>query len=131
MIEQRYGTRNIKELGGLASAAPKMTIAFVIIAFSNIALPLTSGFVGEFMLFLGIFQSAVPYHFGLVVIAGLGIILSAIYTLNFVQKAAYGTLPEGSQVEDLKTNELIVVIIVVALILVLGVCPNLLINMVH
>src|SRR5690606_10123409 len=44
MIEQRYGTRNMRELGGMAGSAPTMAIALVIIAFANIALPLTNGF---------------------------------------------------------------------------------------
>src|SRR5690606_18940538 len=58
LIEQRYGTRDMARLGGMASGAPWMSIALAIVAFANVALPLTNGFVGEFMLFNGIFQSA-------------------------------------------------------------------------
>jgi len=75
MVEQRWGTRNMKELGGMASTAPLMTIALVVIALANIALPLTNGFVGEFMLFNGLFVSGSQYHIVFMVIAGLGIIL--------------------------------------------------------
>lgn len=123
-IENRYGTRNLKELGGMAGQAPKMAIALVIIAFANISLPLTNAFVGEFMLFHGIFMSALPCHITYMVIAGLGIILGAIYTLNMVQKVAYGT-NKDKVIQDAQSNEWIALLIVIAFILVLGVYPSL------
>ena len=57
LIERQFGTRKISELGGLAQKAPVMTILFVTIALANIALPLTNAFVGEFLMFNGIFNS--------------------------------------------------------------------------
>ena len=92
MIENRWGTRDMGKLGGMATAAPRMAVALVIISLANIALPLTNGFVGEFMLFNGIFQSGNEYHVVYMVIAGLGVILGAVYTLNMVQKVAYGNV---------------------------------------
>ena len=59
MIERRFGTRKMSELGGLAQKNPSMAIFFVIIALANIALPLTNAFIGEFMMFNGIFGSDV------------------------------------------------------------------------
>jgi len=128
MIEQRYGTRNLRELGGMAGTAPTMAIALVIIAFANIALPLTNGFVGEFMLFHGIFQSAHPYHIAFMVLAGLGVILGAVYTLNMVQKVAYGEAKTSAVVTDVSRNEMIGLVIVIALIVVLGVYPKILLG---
>lgn len=125
MIEQRYGTRNLKELGGMAGQAPTMAIALVIIAFANISLPLTNAFVGEFMLFHGIFQSANPNHIMYMVIAGIGVILGAVYTLNMVQKVAYGSGKEGTEIVDLQKNEWIGIAIVIGLIVLLGVYPAL------
>ena len=58
LIERQFGTRKISELGGLAQKAPVMAILFVIIALANIALPLTNAFVGEFLMFNGIFTSS-------------------------------------------------------------------------
>lgn len=125
MIENRYGTRDMARLGGMASAAPKMAIAMVIIAFANIALPLTNGFIGEFMLFHGLFQSASSYHIVFMVIAGLGIILGAVYTLTMVQKVAYGNKVETvEEVKDLSVNEWIGVAVIIAVILILGVYPK-------
>lgn len=130
MIEQRYQTRNLRELGGMAGAAPIITVALVIIAFANIALPLTNGFVGEFMLFHGIFQSANPHHILYMVLAGTGIILSAVYTLNMVQKVAYGETRSGVKVMDARTDELIGLIIIIALILFIGVYPDFIFNLI-
>ena len=57
LIERQFGTRKISELGGLAQKAPALAILLVIIALANIALPLTNAFVGEFLMFNGIFAS--------------------------------------------------------------------------
>lgn len=126
MIEQRYGTRNLRELGGMAGSAPTMAIALVVIAFANIALPLTNGFIGEFMLFHGIFESASPYHITFMVLAGLGVILGAVYTLNMVQKVAYGEAKTSVVVNDVSKNEMLGLIIIIGIIIVLGVYPKLL-----
>ncbi len=124
MIENRYGTRDMRQLGGMATVAPHITIAFVILAFSNIALPLTSGFVGEFMLFNGIFQSQSPYNITYVVIAGLSIILGAYYVLNMVLKTAFGHVVVAGNNKDMTLNESIAMALIIALVLFLGVYPK-------
>ena len=108
----------------MAGTAPTMTIALVIIAFANIALPLTNGFIGEFMLFHGIFQSANPNHITFMVLAGLGVILGAVYTLNMVQKVAYGESKTREVIKDVSKNEMIGIVIIIAIILILGVYPQ-------
>jgi len=124
MIENRWGTRDMTKLGGMATAAPKMAIALVIISLANIALPLTNGFVGEFMLFNGLFRGDSAGHVAIMVVAGLGIILGAVYTLNMIQKAAYGNVGDMVVVEDLSFNEYIGIAIIICLILFLGVYPK-------
>ena len=124
MIETRYGTRDMNKLGGMASAAPQMAIALVLIAFANIALPLTNGFIGEFMLFNGLFQSDSAYHITFMVIAGLGVILGAVYTLTMVQKVAYGNVTENLVVRDLTANEYVGLGVIISLIVFLGVYPK-------
>jgi NADH-quinone oxidoreductase subunit M len=101
-----------------------MSIALVIVTFANIALPLTNGFVGEFMLFNGIFQSASEYHVVFMVVAGLGVILGAVYTLRMVQRVAYGNAVEGIETADLTINEYWALGIVIGLILFLGIYPQ-------
>jgi NADH-quinone oxidoreductase subunit M len=129
MIENRWGTRDMTKLGGMANVAPKMAIALVIISLANIALPLTNGFVGEFMLFNGLFSGASPYHITFMVIAGLGVILGAIYTLNMVQKTAYGETAEMVIAKDITANEYVGLFIIIGIILLLGVYPKPLLDM--
>lgn len=125
MIENRYGTRDMRELGGMATTAPQMAIALLIIAFANIALPLTNGFVGEFMLFNGIFQSASNYNISFMVIAGLGIIFGAVYTLNMVQKTAFGNaVAMNNGTKDMTMNERIAMVLIITMVIFLGVYPK-------
>ena len=124
MIENRWGTRDMTKLGGMASTAPWMAIALVIISLANIALPLTNGFVGEFMLFNGLFRGDSAGHIAIMVVAGLGIILGAVYTLNMIQRTAYGNATEMVIAKDLSMNEYVSVAIIICLILFLGVYPK-------
>jgi NADH-quinone oxidoreductase subunit M len=124
MIEKRYGTHDMQKLGGLATTAPRMATALVIIAFANIALPLTNGFIGEFMLFNGLFQSSSPYHISFMAAAGLGIILGAVYMLNMIQQVVFGNAVQPQKAGDLSVREYIGIAVVIALILLLGVYPQ-------
>jgi NADH-quinone oxidoreductase subunit M len=131
LVENRYGTQDMKQMGGLAKTAPVIAIALVIISFANIALPLTNGFVGEFMLFTGIFQGSSSYSAIFMGVAGLGIILGAVYTLSMVQKVAYGEHSSGATtVAGLSTAELLSIVVLIAFIIGLGVYPQPLINLI-
>jgi NADH-quinone oxidoreductase subunit M len=126
LIERQFGTRKLSELGGLAQKAPAMAILFVIIALANIALPLTNAFVGEFLMFTGIFGSDfTKYSLLFTVLAGLCIILAAIYTLNMIRKIFYGdTVALTATVHDIRINEKLALGIIVALIFWMGVYPQ-------
>ncbi|HEU5166357.1 MAG TPA: NADH-quinone oxidoreductase subunit M [Chitinophagaceae bacterium] len=126
ILERKYGTRKLSELGGLAQKAPAMAILFVVVALANIALPLTNAFVGEFMMFTGIFTSPISeYEMITVPAAGLTIIIGAIYTLRMVQKVIYGnTNALTATGTDIGLNEKLVLGIIVILILVVGVYPQ-------
>ena len=121
ILERKYGTRKLSELGGLAQKAPAMAIFFVVIALANIALPLTNAFVGEFMMFSGLFQ----YSPWVTAIAGISIILAAMYTLNMVQKVFYGeTNALTATMKDISLNEKIILSVIVVLIFIVGVFPQ-------
>lgn len=129
IIERRFGTRKLSELGGLAQKAPAMAIFFVIIALANIALPLTNAFVGEFLMFNGIMNVNSQYYMWFTVQAGLGIILSAVYTLNMIRKVFYGEATLAtSNAQDLKLTEKLGLGLIVVLIFVLGVYPQPMLN---
>jgi NADH-quinone oxidoreductase subunit M len=124
MVENRWGTRNMNKLGGMATSAPRMAIALVIIALANIALPLTNGFIGEFMLFNGMFQNPSVYHITFMVLAGLGVIFGAIYTLNMLQRTVYGNTTEMVVAKDISINEYLALAVIIGLVLFLGVYPK-------
>lgn len=123
LIERQFGTRKLSELGGLAQKAPALAIFFVVIALANIALPLTNAFVGEFLMFSGIFNSnATQYNIWLTVFAGICIILAAVYTLNLIRKVFYGNVSGAvSNGADIKGNEKFVLAVIVVMIFWLGI----------
>jgi NADH-quinone oxidoreductase subunit M len=127
VIEQKFGTRRMSELGGIAQKAPALAILLIIIALGNIALPLTNGFVGEFLMFNGIFASkATAYNIVFTVLALISIILAAVYTLNMIQKVFYGN--KSAVVEasdgDIRLNVKLALSVIVILIIVLGIFPK-------
>ena len=126
LTERQFGTRKMSELGGIAQKAPALAILLVIVALANVALPLTNAFVGEFLMFTGLYHFNVWYT----VVAGISIILAAIYTLNMIQKVFYGntnTVTENGT--DIKWNERLVLALIVVLIFIMGVYPKPMIEM--
>jgi NADH-quinone oxidoreductase subunit M len=127
VIEQQLGTRKFSELGGLAQKAPALAILFVVMALANIALPLTNAFVGEFLMFNGLFQ----YNVWIAAVAGISVILAAVYTLNMVQKVLYGnTTTVTANATDLSPNVQWVLVLLALLVIILGVYPQPMIDLV-
>jgi NADH-quinone oxidoreductase subunit M len=126
LIEKQFNTRKISELGGLAAKAPGLTIMLVIITLANIALPLTNAFIGEFLMFSGIYSSKVTqYNVVFLATSILTVILSAVYMLNMVQRVFYGpTNTLTAKGVDIKINEKIVLGFIVVLIVLIGVYPE-------
>ncbi len=120
LLEQQLGVRKISQLGGIAQKAPVLTIMLVIVALANTALPLTNAFVGEFLMFSGLFR----FNAWVAAFAGLSIILAAIYTLNMIKNVFYGGLsPLSEQVKEITMNQRIVLAVIVVLIFMVGVYP--------
>ncbi len=126
LIERQFHTRKLSELGGLAQKAPALATLLVIVALANVALPLTNAFIGEFLMFTGVYTSTVTtYNVVFTVTAGLSIILSAVYTLNMIQKVFFGdTNALTGKARDIYSNEKIALAVIVLLILVVGVYPK-------
>lgn len=125
LIERHLGTRKISALGGLAQRSPALTIFTVVIALANIALPLTNGFVGELLMFSGLLATKSNYYWILTLVAGLGIILSAVYTLGMIRSVFFGESNALTATPiELKTHERLVLLLVVSMIVVFGVFPQ-------
>lgn len=121
IIEKKTGVRKITELGGLGVKSPVLALFLVIIAFANIALPLTNSFVGEFLMFSGLFQ----FNKWFAAFAVLGIVLSAFYMLAMVQKVFYGKVNVLTEkVTSISMTQRIVLFVIVISIIFLGIYPE-------
>lgn len=121
VIEQQTGTSSLDEMGGLAKKNPTLAILLVGFSFANIALPLTNAFVGEFLMFNGLFQSQI----WLAVLAGVSIVLAAIYTLNMVQKVAYGAISDKMNAMHSPNRRAEgVLIVLLVLVFITGIYPT-------
>jgi NADH-quinone oxidoreductase subunit M len=97
----------------------------VIIALANIALPLTNGFVGELLMFTGLLATKSNYYWVFTVVAGSGIILSAVYTLGMIRAVFFGeSQPQTAAPVKLLMQEQLVLLIIVGLILFFGIYPQ-------
>jgi NADH-quinone oxidoreductase subunit M len=123
IIYSRAQTRQLNSLGGIRTSAPKLASVFIVVMLGSVALPLTSGFIGEFLLIKSVFE----YNKILGFTAGLTIILGAVYMLVMFQKSMSGERP-GSPFADLTFREKFVLYIIVVLIVAIGVYPALLLN---
>ena len=126
LIERQFGTRKMSELGGVAQKAPVLAIMLVVLSLANVALPLTNAFIGEFLMFNGIFSSTVSrFNIVFAVLALITVILSAVYTLSMIQKVLFGnTNALTSNGHDIYRNEKLALSVIVVLILVIGVYPK-------
>jgi NADH-quinone oxidoreductase subunit M len=122
MLSDRRHTRLISEFGGLKAVTPKLTAAFLIITLASIGLPGLNGFVGEFLIMLGAFR----WDWRFVAVAGLGVILSAVYMLWMFQRVYYGpiTHAENATLRDLLPREWVSVVALCAMALVMGIFPT-------
>jgi NADH-quinone oxidoreductase subunit M len=125
MLYERTHTRNLDEMGGMASVTPKLAGVFLFAALSSLGLPGLNNFVGEFLVILGTLASNTIYGS----IAAIGIVLAAIYLLWAYQRVAQGPVVEAhASHADLSVRELTLLAPVLAAILVLGVYPNLVLD---
>jgi NADH-quinone oxidoreductase subunit M len=121
ILEQQTGTRSMQQMGGLAKKQPTLAILLVGFALANIAMPLTNAFVGEFLMFNGLFMLN-PW---IAAFAGISIVLAAIYTLNMVQKVAYGEISEkiNAMPAPNKAAQAVLIILLI-IVFVTGVYPQ-------
>jgi NADH-quinone oxidoreductase subunit M len=121
-LYERLHTRDLEDFGGLAKIVPAMAVCFLIIILSSAALPLTNGFVGEFLILLGAFRADV----WVAAFAGLGVILGAVYLLNTYQKVMLGPMVHESnrKLPDLYFHEWITMVILIFFVAGIGFFPQ-------
>jgi len=122
-IYERRHTRLIADFGGLSKVMPVFATIFMIVTFSSIGLPGTNGFVGEFLILVGAFESELRVF---TVFATTGVILAAVYMLWMFQRVMMGkvTNPKNEKLKDLSARELVVMLPLVLFIFWIGFYPN-------
>ncbi len=122
VIYDRRHTKLMSEFGGLASVMPRYATIFGIMLMASVGLPLTIGFVGEFLSLIGFYKVS-PL---MTALAGTGIILGAVYMLSLYKKSFFGELtnPENKKLKDLTPMELTALVPLVLIVVYLGVYPK-------
>jgi NADH-quinone oxidoreductase subunit M len=128
VIYDRMHTRDIDAYGGLANRMPKYALIFMFFTMANVGLPGTSGFVGEFLTLMGIFQA----NTWVAAFATTGVILSAAYALWLYRRVVFGDLIKESlkSITDLDTREKMIFAPLVFMTLLLGVYPALVLDII-
>jgi NADH-quinone oxidoreductase subunit M len=121
VVYDRTHTREIAAYGGLVNNMPKYAVALMIFTMANVGLPGTSGFIGEFLTLVGVFQVNTWVAF----FATTGVILSAAYALWLYRKVIFGTLTKDSlkSLLDLSPREKTVLYPLIVLVIFFGVYP--------
>lgn len=131
MIYERYHTRQMDDLGGLALRLPLIAVCMVFISMSSIGLPGLNGFVGEFLSLAGMFK-AVPIYAAL---GTVGVVLGAWYLLGAVQHVFFGQLREphhgDEEISDLKPREFLAIAPLAILCLWIGLQPSSVIDLIQ
>jgi len=132
-IYERRHTRQISEFGGLANVMPIYATIFVITAMSSVGLPFLNGFVGEFLIMLGMWKSDIlsvtattNWNYIATMLAGTGVIFAAVYLLWMIQRVFFGkiTNDKNRKLTDLSWREIGLMAPLLALMVYMGVYPR-------
>jgi NADH-quinone oxidoreductase subunit M len=134
LVYEKTHTRDIDQMGGLARRMPGIAVAFTIGGLASFGLPGTSGFVAEILVFLGTFRAHLASYslggvplFTILALGGvLGIVVTATYVLRVVQRIFYGPMDEEKygDVSDARTTEWVALVVLSALLILVGVYPS-------
>ncbi len=120
LLENRCGTRNVNELGGLGKAMPRLTAFFFLLTFCSLGLPFLAGFAAEFLIFSGSFALA-P---GITAIAVIGLLVTAVFLLTVLQKVFTGPEQSGwSDLSDLSGPQIATLAPILVLVFWVGLAP--------
>jgi NADH-quinone oxidoreductase subunit M len=119
-LQERMHTRELGRMGGLWETAPRMGAMAMFFAMASLGLPGLGNFVAEFLTLLGTWRVA-P---GVTVVAALGLVVAAIYSLWLVQKAFHGERDPGTRIPDLSVREVAVLGAMVVGLVWLGLYPQ-------
>ncbi|MBC8043515.1 MAG: NADH-quinone oxidoreductase subunit M, partial [Rhizobacter sp.] len=126
MIYERRHTRLLSEYGGLKKQMPVFAMFFLIATLASVGLPGLNGFIGEFLILMGAFKSAVLGTGVYAMLGAIGVILSAVYMLPMFQKVFLGPLTneKNKTLHDLDAREIALATVMCVFIVWIGIAPN-------
>lgn len=126
ILQRNTGTDTIAELGGIRQVNPRFALLFLLVLLGSVALPLSNGFVGEFLLINGLYQ----YNAWFAAIGGLTVILGAVYMLRSYQGIMLGNTGKLTlSFPALQSSETILLVVLGAFIFISGVYPKILLDL--
>ena len=122
MIYERRHTKMISEFGGLAKVMPIYALFFMIAMLSSIGLPLLNGFIGEFLILLGVFAESYLYA----ALGATGLVLGAVYMLWAYQRVMFGPMVKkiNAGLADLNPREIALMVPLAVMIFLMGIYPQ-------
>lgn len=129
VMYDRLHSRQISDYGGVANTMPKFAAFMMLFAMANVGLPGTSGFVGELLVILSVFKASFWYAF----FAGMTLILGAAYTLGMYKRVIFGEVKHAAvnALQDISGRETTILVALAVMVLVLGLWPAPLLDMMH
>jgi len=126
VVYDRMHTREISDYGGVVNTMPRYSVIFMIFILAGLGLPGTSGFVGEFLVLVGVFKSNYLVSF----LAATGVVLSACYSLWLYRRVVFGEITNDNvkALKDINGLELVTLLPLVFLTIILGIFPNIILD---
>jgi NADH-quinone oxidoreductase subunit M len=118
------GSDDLRRMGGMAFRAPVLAALFLIVALATLAMPGSANFVGEFLILTGLLKAKIAYA----VVAGVGVVLAAVYMIRLYQRSMHNPLGEGVESRELSVRDGAVLVPAIAVILLLALYPQLVLD---
>ncbi len=120
LLFERYGTDDLRQMGGAATRAPILAASFLIVTMATLAIPGSANFIGEFYILNGLFDEKTAFA----VVATAGIAMAAFYALRMFQRTMHNRLPEGVESREIGWRDGVVLIPLVGVIIALALFPG-------
>jgi len=129
MVYDQAHTRDIPRLGGFRNVMPLVAVAFIIGGLVSMGMPGFSGFIAEFPIFMGVWES----HPWIALVAAISIVITASYIIRIVGKVFFGPMPEefGDHVHDVTMLDKVALVFLSAILVGLGVYPSVMVPLVE
>lgn len=121
ILYERTHSRQMADYGGIAATMPRFATLFILFAVANCALPGTSGFIGEFMVIMGIVKA----NFWLGILTASSLIIGAVYSLRIVREIVFGppNTPQAAALQDIGCREGCILAVMAVFVIAIGIFP--------